>query len=173
MVRLIEPRRAEKSSAFPALRSPRVSPFGDPYEAVSFPAFRNLELVEEEWEDSLLLAQLEHLLFAPVIGERRETRQGACRLAQPVYWRASAEQLAAIEVEWTRVRNQIRRGEARKLPVSSKTRYIHVRPHGKDATDTDALPDGTRQVKKSFWLNKTLVAEILQSSPAYPVTNLS
>ena len=41
------------------LRVARVSPDLMPYEAPSFPAFRYRELLEESWEDSDLLSQVE------------------------------------------------------------------------------------------------------------------
>jgi DNA mismatch repair protein MutH len=157
----VEDTTAEQTGAFPLIRAPRTTEEGVPYEAVSFPAFRHLDLVEEEWEDSLLLSYLEHMLFVPVVGATRSTPQGECIVGPPLYWRPSANHLDGISEEWTRFRNLIRGGRADKLPKESETTFIHVRPHGKDASDRDETPGGGTETKKSFWLNKKFVAEIL------------
>jgi DNA mismatch repair endonuclease MutH len=162
----VEPRSASASATFPIIRAPRTTSAGRPYEAVSFPAFRHLELAEETWENSLLLSYLEHLLFVPVIGAARSTPQWDCSLGPPLYWRPSAEQLAGVEAEWSRFRDLVKDGHASSLPGESETRFIHVRPHGKDKTDRDQLPGGGDEIKKSFWLNKQFVAEIL--AEAFP-----
>ena len=103
----VEPGSADLSGAFPIIKAPRTSPAGEPYEAVSFPAFRNLELVEETWENSLLLSYLEHLLFVPVVGDKKSTPQWECSVGPSLYSRPSAEQLAVVEAEWSRFRDII------------------------------------------------------------------
>ncbi len=161
-VDVIEPPGARSSGAFPQIKSARTSELGVPYEAVSFPAFKHLELVEERWEESTLLSYLEHVLFIPVVGSLKATPQGECVVGTPLYWRPNAEQLEGISVEWHRYRDLIENGDADRLPTARQTRYIHVRPHARNAADRDAAPGGSH-IKKSFWLNKPFVAEILAS----------
>jgi len=157
----MEPEAAQASGTYPAIRAPRTSPEGEPYEAVSFPAFRHMDLADETWDDSELLGNLEHLLFIPVVGAQRDTPQGSCRVGPPVYWRPTADQLAGIAQEWQAFHDLISAGNADKLPSARQTRYIHVRPHGRNAADRDATPGGGSETKKSFWLNKPFIAEIL------------
>jgi DNA mismatch repair endonuclease MutH len=145
----------------PTVRVPRIGRDKLPYEALSFPAFVHMELVEETWEDSALLADLEHMLIAPTLGTTKATLPDACVLQEPVYWRPTADQLELIEAEWTTFRDLIAAGEAGSLPTESQTRAIHVRPHARDATDQDPAPGGGSQMKKSFWLNKRFVQQIL------------
>lgn len=156
--------KADFKSIGPTVRMTRVNDDLFPYEALSFPSFRHLELVEETWEDSELLARLEHMLIVPVLGPKRETPVGDCIIQEPVYWRPTAEQLSVIEEEWTMFHDLIAAGRAASLPTESQTRAIHVRPHGKDATDRDPTPGGGSEVRKSFWLNKRLVAALLTAA---------
>jgi DNA mismatch repair protein MutH len=82
-------------------------------------------------------------------------------IGHPVFWRPSADQLTTIEREWTTFRDLIIAGKAGELPTESQTTAIHVRPHGRDATDRDPTPGGGSQTRKSFWLNKRFVQSIL------------
>ncbi len=45
------------------------------------------------------------------------------------------------------------------LPKASESRVAHVRPHGRDSTDTAPLPTGGSMTKQCFWLNNSYVAE--------------
>jgi DNA mismatch repair protein MutH len=120
-------------------------------------------LIEEEWEDSDLLSRIEHMLFVPVRGLTRSTPLDGCTIGAPVYWEPTADQLATIEREWRTYRDLIRSGRADDLPKESQTTAIHVRPHGRDSTDRDEAPGTDTQIRKSFWLNKRFVQEILRT----------
>ena len=143
-----------------------------PYEALSFPAFRYYPLLEETWEDSDLLARVEYMLLIPVHGRVKSTPQKDCTLGVPVFWRPSAEELDLIRREWEIFRLDIREGRAEHLTPASETLAIHVRPHSRDARDTDEAPVIGPVVKKSFWLNQPFVRDILQAgaerSPQLP-----
>ena len=133
-----------------------------PYEALSFPAFRYHPLLEETWEDSDLLARIEYMLLVPVHGQTKATPQKNCTLGVPVFWRPSAEELDLIRREWEIFRLEIREGRADHLTPASQTMAIHVRPHSRDAHDTDDAPRIGQVVKKSFWLNRPFVRDILR-----------
>jgi DNA mismatch repair protein MutH len=148
----------------PTVRMTRVDAASFPYEAMSFPAFRHLDLVRETWEDSELLSLMEHMLIVPVLGVEKSTPAGECIIREPIYWAPTARQLEVIEREWTDFRDRIARHEAGALPTEKHTNAIHIRPHAKNATDRDDTPGGGSQIKKSFWLNKRFVQEILTSA---------
>jgi DNA mismatch repair endonuclease MutH len=143
------------------LRSPRVRPDLLPYEAVSFPAFRYADLIDESWTDSDLLARIEYMLFVPLVGAKRSTPQADCEIAGSRVWRPSASDVDLIQREWELFRIEIERGRADALTPSSETTAIHIRPHAKNAADTDVAPLVGPTVKKSFWLNKSFVQDIL------------
>jgi DNA mismatch repair protein MutH len=143
------------------VRVPRVDPQLRPYEHISFPSFRHADLVEEEWNDSLLLSYIEYMLFAPVMGPTKDTLPNRCTVMAPVYWQPDAADVALIRTEWTMFRDAIRAGDARDLPTGASTKAIHVRTKGRDSTDLDQLADGTWVTKKSFWLNADFVQQVL------------
>jgi len=144
------------------LRISRVTPGLDPYESLSFPAFVISELLEESWEDSDLLSRVEYMLMIPVIGETKRTKQAACVLGAPVFWRPDVDQIEIIRREYEIFRTEIRIGHADRLTPASATSIIHVRPHGRNARDTDVAPAIGPVVKKSFWINKGYVSQILR-----------
>ena len=147
--------------------TPRVARVNDdwmPYEATSFPAFRYQELIQEEWVDSDLLSRVEYMLFIPVHGRTRATRQGNCTFGSPRFWRPSGSDLELIRREWELFRIEIERGRALQLTPASETTAIHVRPHSRNARDTDDAPGVGQVIKKSFWLNRPFVSEILRGN---------
>ena len=144
-------------------RTTRVRDDFMPYESTSFPAFKYQAILEEEWEDSDLLAQVEYMLFLPVHGSAKETPQADCTFGQPVFWRPSVTSLEVMRREWEAFRMEIRNRRADRLTPASKTTALHVRPHGRDSSDTDEAPGLGPIVKKSFWLNRSFVQRILQA----------
>jgi DNA mismatch repair endonuclease MutH len=147
--------------------TPRITRVRDdlmPYEATSFPAFRYHALLEEEWDDSDLLAHIEYMLFLPVEGRTKETPQGGCTFGLPIFWRPTTAQLDLIRREWELFRIEIERGLAKRLTPASEAIAIHVRPHARSARDTDDAPVVGPVVKKSFWLNRAFVRGILRGT---------
>jgi DNA mismatch repair protein MutH len=150
------------------IRVPRVDPELRPYEHLSFPSFRHVELVTEDWNDSLLLSYIEYMLLAPITGPSKATLPNRCTVMAPVYWKPTAEDLALIRTEWTTFRDLIRAGNTEDLPTAASTKAIHIRTKGRDNTDLDRLPDGTWVTKKAFWLNADFVQEVLHRSIRRP-----
>jgi DNA mismatch repair protein MutH len=70
----LRPRGRPEGSAWTGIevKTVPVSPNGRPYEHTSFPAFSHMELVEQDWEDSDLLARVSRILFIPLVRDRRE-----------------------------------------------------------------------------------------------------
>ena len=67
----------------PTVRMTRVDAAAYPYEAMSFPAFRHLDLVRETWEDSELLSLLEHMVIVPVFRMRSRLRRANASSVNP------------------------------------------------------------------------------------------
>lgn len=144
------------------VKTTRVSPTGRPYESMSFPAMHFKEVAEEEWEDSEFRKLIAGLLIVPLIGERKGTPFARCKLGRPFLWRPGQHELDDIATEWRVIQQCIANSNMGAIPPASMTEYIHVRPHGRDRSDVDVLPDGTTHPKQSFWLNKDLVEELVQ-----------
>ena len=135
-------------------------------ESMSFPAFIHEELVFETWEDSDLLGRLNRILVMPVVrSERRAV--GQMRLGRPFFWAPPPSDLVEIGREWKRFRGLIEGGHADRLPTASETRFIHVRPKARDATDRDLAPGAFSVIKKAFWLNQSYLERILAEHDAF------
>lgn len=142
------------------VRTPRLDPSGLPYEAISFPAFRYMELKEETWEDSTLLSQIEYMLLTPIEGQTKSTPQSHCVIRPLVFWKPDAMELDIISKEWEMFVDLIRRGKALELPAASGTEMIHVRPHARNSLDLDVAPMVGPIRKQGFWLNRLFVKKL-------------
>lgn len=141
-----------------------ISPAGRPYEAMSFPKFNHMEVWKEEWEESDLLQQLDRMLIVPLVRDERKTPKEKQVWGRAFFWSPTADQLSGIEREWRNYGRRIQAGEGNRLPRSSQTKYIHVRPHARDSGDTEQAPRIGQVVKKCFWLNKAFIASIVRNS---------
>jgi hypothetical protein len=148
----------------PTVRVPRVDADLMPYEPLSFPAFSHVELVNETWPTSSLRAETERMVFAPIQGRAKETPQGDCILLDPIVWIPDDEEMEILQREWEMFRDLIRSKRSDELPTASSTHALHIRPHGRDSSDTDLTTSGGSVTKKSFWLNRKFVREILTRS---------
>lgn len=146
------------------LRITRVNEGLYPYEAVSFRAFDYFELLDESWEDSALLSDVEYMLLIPLYAPRRTTLQSESAFGSPVFWRPTSDELTLIAREWELYRLEIRDGKANHLTPSSETVGIHVRPHGRNSGDTKPAPGVPRARKQSFWLNQRFIQKILKEN---------
>ena len=145
------------------LKTIPLGPSAWPHEAMSFPAFDPRELAGEEWEDSELLANIQNVLLVPTYREKRKSDLLNQQVCRPFRWAAEREQLAGIRLEWELYRDLVSQGRIDRLPSESETRFIHVRPHGKDASDRVEAPGGLVVVKQCFWLNREFVRELVLS----------
>jgi DNA mismatch repair protein MutH len=146
------------------LRITRVNNDSYPYEAISFRAFDYFELLEESWEDSSLLSDVEYILLIPIHAPSRSTPQHESTFGSPVFWRPTADDLTLIAQEWELYRLEIRHGKANHLSPASETTAIHIRPHGRNREDTKPAPGEPHARKQSFWLNRPYIRAILKEN---------
>jgi len=135
---------------------------GRPWEAMSFPAFKYAELVEETWDVADLRERLQRLLIVPAYAEDRDVPQVDRVLGSPFFWTPSDDEWQTVQREWAMFQREIRNGRARSLTLPSATQCVHVRPHARDSRDTDLAPVVGPVVKKSFWLNQDYVGDVIR-----------
>ena len=144
----------------------RIQRNGTPKESVSFPRFDYFDLVETPFEDSDFAEYLaQKYLF--VIYREDDNERGLYRLADVAFWQMPDKDLPEAERCYEEMRQRIIAGHAEDSVKSTENRCCHVRPHGKDNSDTLPTPQGDHVVKKCFWLNaqylKTEIAQIIAS----------
>ena len=137
-------------------------------ESMSFPGFRFLDIIQEEWEDSSLKNYLEPSKFLFVIF--KENVAGDYVFERVKFWNIPADDLDEVRKVWECTVQTIRDGvklehdgyvTRNNLPKQSENRVAHVRPHARDASDTYPLPDGREMTKQCFWFNNSYVSSII------------
>lgn len=145
----------------------RVQKNGKIKESMSFPTFDFIKLSKEvEWEESELYNYLAPTKFMFVIFQEQDN--GEYVFERVKFWNIPNSDLDEVRKVWERTVQTLRkgvtltdtvRGVSNDFPKQSENRVAHVRPHGKDASDTLPLPDGRSMTKQCFWLNNTYIAE--------------
>lgn len=147
-----------------------------PKEDVSFPHFKYMDLVKEEWENSEFKELLEHkFLFVFFQFEKEKLVLRKVR-----FWNMPYADILEAEKVWARTKENVKAGnivkEVKKnragkairstyFPNKKFSTVAHVRPHGRNAADTQPLPikDKLTQeqeyTKQCFWLNGSYVRD--------------
>jgi DNA mismatch repair protein MutH len=139
----------------------RVNKYWMPAEAMSFPTFKYMEIIEEDWENSSFFTKIEQKFLFVIF---REDENGDLRLEKASYWNMPyLDRLEAHRV-WEDTKRRVAI-DAYDLPKSTESRVAHVRPKAKNSQDTLPTPQGTNLVKKCFWLNRSYIRDIAKSFP--------
>jgi len=144
-------------------------------EAISFPAMKLQEFVEEEWEESIFKSFISKILFIPAYHEGKKLDE--IYLASAFFWTPTKDEETQIHKEWKLYQNEVKRGACRvekiknnskkgykevsALSKESQTQIIHMRPHGKDSSDRDQDALGNSIVKQCFWFNKKFIKSLI------------
>lgn len=128
-----------------------------PKEDISFPYFKYKEIINETWQDSTFRGYLEKKFFFVIY---KFNRKGELRLTKVMFWNMPVQDIESYaKLVWERTVEQIRINRASDLPRKSENYACHVRPHGRNAKDTDETPSGAKLVKKCFWLNSNYIRD--------------
>jgi DNA mismatch repair protein MutH len=142
------------------LKTIRLKSNGKPREAMSFPGFKYLEIVSQDWEDSSFFEKLESRFLFVVF---MEDEAGVERLSRVFYWNMPYDDRLEAQRVWEDTKRRVAI-DASDLPKGTESHIAHVRPKARNASDTIPTPQGTMLVKKCFWLNRDYVSSILDSN---------
>ena len=157
-------------------------------ESMSFPPFKFLELIKENYDDSTLHDYFEETRFFFFVWKKDGPvyRVQGCQL-----WNMSHEDLeVTVRKEWEQYKHIIEYGVqftklidrngkisfSNNLPNKSETEIIHVRPHATKAAyrfnngeeygnverDANELPNGEFMTTQSFWINNSYIIKQLK-----------
>jgi DNA mismatch repair protein MutH len=143
-----------------------------PFEAMSFPYQPIGELIEEErFDQSEFYTYLQGFLMIPIYKLDKSDPEPIIGKAFIYY--PEKDTILKIQAEWKGFRDRAKVLEVTKKPVNNKTGYvrvsnlpgkteiIHMRPHGKDATDLDKSAS-VEITKHCFWFNKEFIQRLLK-----------
>lgn len=143
------------------MKTVRVQANGNPKESMSFPAFKYLELVEEQWEESTLRDQFSKRFLFIFFNDDSE----GLRFSHAAFWAMPATDLdGEVYRIWKETVQRVKNGQADNLPGIKDSHITHVRPKARNRKDTNPTPDGRHVIKKCFWLNASYIGEIFRNS---------
>jgi DNA mismatch repair protein MutH len=70
--------------------------------------------------------------------------------------------LETVKNVWLDTQEKIISGDYEHFTKSSDRMISHVRPKGRDSEDLMITPQGTKEKKKCFWLNRDYVMSIIE-----------
>jgi len=135
-------------------------------ESISFPAFDYRDIVGQVWDDdddekmSDLHTLLETNKFLFVIFQKIDSSDDIV-LKKTMFWNFPMNDIEEAHRVWEKTKECIVSGHYLELPKITDSPVIHVRPHGKDASDTMLTPQGTQEVKRCFWLNAKYIQKAI------------
>lgn len=142
-------------------------------ESMSFPAFDYKNLVTQVWQDDKnetmadfhLLLETQKFLF--VVFQKVKGSSDIV-LKKTMFWNFPMKDIAEARRVWEETINCINDGRYGELPKISESDVAHVRPHGKDSTDTLETPQGTREMRRCFWLNAKYLQKVIENADLKP-----
>lgn len=142
------------------LKTIRVNKDWMPAEAMSFPAFKYMDIINEDWEESNFFNKIEEKFLFVIF---REDENGDLRLEKINYWNMPYLDREEARRVWEDTKRRVAI-DANNLPKSIESRVAHVRPKAKNALDTIPTPQGTQLIKKCFWLNRSYIGDIIKTA---------
>ena len=147
---------------------------GMPKEDMSFPAFKFLELIEEDWDaaaddekpESSFKNQLQKRFLFVVYQCEGDCKPGdKKRFMKAFFWTMPHDTLEGeVRRVWLEAVKAVKQSDTDKLPKKSGSEVAHVRPHGRDADDTNSLPNGAEATKRCFWLDKKFIKKVIEGA---------
>ena len=137
----------------------RIKKNGTPSESISFPAFKALEIINQDWEDSdfKTIIESKFLFLIYQDGDEGDYFKGFKLWSMPYEDRLESERV------WNDTVDKIRENNTNFLKIS-QTNVAHVRPHATNNTYVDELPNGETFPKKCFWFNSGYIKKELSKS---------
>jgi len=142
------------------LKTIRVNKDWMPAEAMSFPTFKYMEIINEDWEDSSFFGKIEQKFLFVIF---REDENGDLRLEKANYWNMPYIDPEEAHRVWDDTKRRVAI-DASDLPRSTESRVAHVRPKAKNSQDTLPTLQGTQLIKKCFWLNRNYIGDIIKTA---------
>lgn len=155
----------------------RIEQNGTIKESVSFPAFKYMDIISQDWEESELKEELESTKYMFFVFKETDNDY---KFQGIKLWNMPETIIESnVKTMWNKTKNVIATGNIVKSINSKgvrKTNFLgmhenpvcHVRPHARDSKDTfklpvpDKLTGLTEYTKQCFWLNNTYLKEILK-----------
>ena len=141
------------------LKTIRLNEHGKPRESMSFPAFKTLELIEEDWDKSVFAERIEKKFLFVIF---KPDKNGVERFSHAAYWNMPYEDRMEAKRVWEEAKKRAS-VNAKDMPRASESHVAHVRPKARDGNDKELTPQGEFVIKKCFWLNSGYIAKVIEN----------
>ncbi|NBX24255.1 MAG: hypothetical protein EBR52_09200 [Microbacteriaceae bacterium] len=141
------------------MKTIRLKSTGMPREAMSFPNFSYTGILDEDWEDSSFFERIERKFLFVVFATGADQIE---RLSKVAYWNMPFDDRLEAKNVWEETRRRVA-VDASNLPLSGENRVAHVRPKARNRDDTELTPQGTKLVRKCFWLNQKYIRDVISA----------
>lgn len=158
-----EDRIEEFEKANIAIKTIRLKANWVPKEAMSFPAFKYMEIINQDFYDSDLYDKLSESKFLFMIFQYTDSKESKLIFKKAMFWNTpmsdinwkikEAREETKLKISWWEYNNLIK---------ISDDMIIHVRPHARNAEDTFPTPDWWKATKKCFWFNQKYIKEQIE-----------
>jgi DNA mismatch repair protein MutH len=138
-------------------------------ESLSFPAFKYNEIVYESWDnlEDVPYSKLHNLLetkkFLFVVFQKVKNSQNVI-FKKYLFWNFPESDMSLARSVFEHAKLKVIAGDYANLPKISDNAVAHVRPHGKNASDKIATPQGGLELKRCFWLNAKYIQKVLDGA---------
>jgi DNA mismatch repair protein MutH len=139
------------------MKTVRIPDSGTPEQHMSFPGFKFMELVDQDWEDSSFFERLERRFLFVVF---KVEDSGIERLEKVAYWNMPYLDRMEAKRVWEETKRRVSL-DASKLPGAKESPIAHVRPKGKNGGDKIMTPQGTLAGRQCFWLNREYIGKVV------------
>ena len=132
-----------------------------PDESMSFSAFDYCDLDEQDFEESDFKDDIESQFLFVIF---KELPEGGEVLEKAFYWNMPTSDWLEARCVWLRTKELVKLGLYKRLPKSSENDVAHVRTHARNKFDVSRTPQGGFEVKRSFWLNRSYIGQVVNES---------
>ncbi len=147
-----------------------LKPNGMPKESMSFEQIDFQEIVNENWEESIIRDKFENKKHLWIIFKSKRNFEKQSELSlddillhKVMFWNMPIIDLeGSMKLVWQDTVNKISLGDYNNFIKISQGEIAHIRPKGIDNNDVMLTPQGTYERKKSFWLNAKYIKEQIE-----------
>lgn len=127
-------------------------------ESMSFAQIQYKEIIDEEWEESYWYETLTKRFFF-IIFQKNNSNELIFKKA--MFWTMPVKDLEIAKSFWEDTQEKVRANNFDSFIKISDNKMCHIRPKGKNSLDLMETISGTKEKKKSYWLNSSYIKKII------------
>lgn len=129
-------------------------------EDLSFPAFSYMDIIHENWNDSVFKQKIDTQILFMVF---QKQKNGEVRFVKSLFWSMPKKDISEAKKVWLETKKRISNGNADNLPLKTFSDVAHVRNHSGNSRPTTWIktPDNSLLPIKGFWLNAKYISEVI------------